>query len=128
MEDCGGKLKVLVVDGNPFAADAVEVLMSRLGFSVTKAGSGAEAVSCFSQSPCHLVITDYDMPILNGHQLACRMKMQRPQTRVVIMTGNNRNQAIEAMAANDIDGWLFKPFDLDELLGVLRTIHLTPAG
>jgi CheY-like chemotaxis protein len=56
------------------------------------------------------------------------MKMQRPQTRVVIMTGNIRNQATEAMAANDVDGWLFKPFDLDELLAVLCTIDLQPAG
>jgi DNA-binding response OmpR family regulator len=55
-------------------------------------------------------------------------KMQSPETRVVIMTGNLRNQATEAMTANDVDGWLFKPFDLDELLAVLCTIHLTPAG
>jgi CheY-like chemotaxis protein len=74
------------------------------------------------------VITDYDMPVLNGHQLACRVKMQRPETRVVIMTGNIRNQAAEMMAANDVDGWLFKPFDLDELLAVLCTIDLQPAG
>jgi two-component system sensor histidine kinase EvgS len=127
MEDFAAKLKVLVVDDNPFAADAVEMMMNRLGFSVTKAGSGPEAASCFSQSPYHLVITDYDMPILNGHQLACQMKMQSPETRVVIMTGNIRNQATEALAANDVDGWLFKPFDLDQLLAVLCTIHLSPA-
>ncbi|MEE4113511.1 MAG: response regulator [Desulfobacteraceae bacterium] len=128
MEHAAGKFKALVVDDNPFAADAVEVVMKRLGFSVTKAGSGPEAVSCFSHNPYHLVIVDYDMPILNGHRLAYRMKMQNPETRVVIMTGNAWNRAAEVMAENDVDGWLFKPFDLDELLSVLCTIDLFPGN
>ena len=64
------------------------------------------------------------MPPINGYQLAKKVKSQFAETRVVIMTGLCQDQMIELMKDQDIDGWLFKPFHLEQLKAMLWQVSL----
>lgn len=115
---------VMVVDDNPTVCTATAAMMSHLGYSAQIFYEGGSAIARFQYSPCDLLITDYEMPEINGLQLGQRIRSLSPQTRIVIMTGLWRASAEEEMNNPTIDAWLFKPFKLEELESVLFSIGM----
>jgi CheY-like chemotaxis protein len=118
-------LTALVVDDNPGALKLAAAMLKKLGFEVRTASEGAEAIFHFANSPCDLLLTDYEMPAINGYQLGRKIKSQDPGTRVVVMTGLSRAAVIGLMSDQGIDGWLFKPFYLEELKTLLERVGLS---
>jgi CheY-like chemotaxis protein len=118
----------LVVDDNPGMGQLAAGMLRKLGYEVRVAGEGAEALFHFQSAPCELVLTDYEMPAINGYQLGRRIKSQSPGTRVLIMTGLGRAAVSGIINDQGIDGWLFKPFYLEELRTLLSQVGLPPAS
>lgn len=114
----------MIVDDNPTVCNVTAAMMSDLGYSVQKFYGGDSAIARFQYSPCDLLITDYEMPGIDGLQLGQRIKSLSPQTRIVIMTGLWRTAVEEKMNNPTIDAWLFKPFKLEELESVLFSIDM----
>ena len=113
------RLTVLVVDDNPVVLELAASIVEELGYQVVMAGDGFQALLQLKAAPCQLVLTDYEMPSINGYQLAKKVKSQFAETRVVIMTGLCQDQVTELMEDREIDGWLFKPFNLELLKAML---------
>ena len=122
------RLTAMVVDDDPIVLKLVAAMLSRIGFDVHTVGEGTNALFDFQSSPCDLVLTDYEMPIVNGYQMGRIIKIQRPATRVVIMTGLCRAAVAGMMPDHAIDGWLFKPFDLEKLKALLSNVGLPPGS
>lgn len=114
----------MVVDDNSVVLELAASIVEELGYQVLTAGDGFQALLHLKAVPCRLVLTDYEMPSINGYQLAKKVKSQFAETRVVIMTGLCQDQLIELMADQDIDGWLFKPFNLEQLKAMLWQVGL----
>ena len=114
----------LVVDDNPDMLRLAEAMLKTFGYEVSTAAEGAQALYQFHGSPSDLVLTDYQMPAINGYQLGRRIKTSNPETRVVIMTGLSRAAVAGPMRDGHIDGWLFKPFFLKELAVLLSCLGL----
>ena len=119
-------LTAMVVDDNPTTLKLIAAMLVRIGYDVHTVREGIEALYDFHDSPFDLVLTDYEMPIIDGYQMGRKIKFQRPATRVVIMTGLGRSAVGGLMADNTIDGWLFKPFDLEKLKALLSGVGLSP--
>jgi CheY-like chemotaxis protein len=117
-------LTALVVDDDPGMLKLAARMLKELGYEVHMASEGAEALFHFHSSPCKLVLTDYEMPAINGYQLGRKIKSKVPQIRVVIMTGLDRAAVAGLMSDESIDGWLFKPFYLEELETLLEQVGL----
>ena len=115
---------ILVVDDDPIVLNMVSTLFSRFGCPVHCAHDGVEALSIFEQTPAELVVTDFEMPMMNGWQLGVRLKELSPATKVVIMTGCSPESLPEYIGNGWIDGWLFKPFRLSEMQTILEQIGL----
>jgi DNA-binding response OmpR family regulator len=92
------------------------------GFTVYTADDGVQALLKLSTTPCSVVLSDYEMPFINGYQLGNKIKCKYPGTRVVIMTGLRRSAVLGMMGDSAIDGWLFKPFSLAEIKTLLWRI------
>jgi len=120
-------LTALVVDDNPAMLKQTAGMLEDLGYCVYTAAEGSEALFHFQSSPCELLLTGYEMPAINGFQLGRKVKFQFPGTRVVIMTGLRRAAVAGLMSDKGIDGWLFKPFYLEELNALLSQVGL-PCG
>lgn len=116
----------MIVDDNPMICEAIAMMLSNLGYSVQLTYDGSLAISNFQNSPCNLMITDYEMPELDGLQLGQRIKSQFPQTRIVIMTGLWLTAVDKKMNNPYIDAWLFKPFTIEELKNALFSIRMLP--
>lgn len=123
-------LTALVVDEDQAMLELAAGMLRKIGYQVSVAEEGAQALFDFHQSPRDLVLTDLDMPAINGYQLSRRIKIQRPGTRVLIMTDLSRAAVASLMTDSHIDGWLFKPFRLDELKTLLPSTgrHTGAAG
>ena len=117
----------LVVDDNAHMLQLAAAMVKMLGYKIRTAKDGHEALFQFQHSLCELVLTDFDMPAIDGYQLARWVKLRVPETRVVIMTGKGPDAVAAIMKDACIDGWLFKPFNMQELKTVLLRAGL-PSG
>lgn len=117
-------LTAMAVDDDPVVLQLAADMLKELGYEVRTAGEGAEALFHFHSSPCGLVLTGYEMPAINGYQLGRKIKSQFPGTLVVVMTGLCRAEVTGLMSDEGIDGWLFKPFCIEELEALLERVGL----
>jgi len=117
-----GGFKALVVDDDPVMCKLASAMLTKLGYCVCAVDDGAEALFFLQKSSCDLMLTDYRMPAINGYQLGRRVKSLFPETRVIIMTGMSFKSVASLVDHEEIDGWLFKPFYLDELRSLLSRI------
>lgn len=116
--------RVLVVDDVPQNRTLLERMLTAEGYSVTAAADGAMALRMVEAESPDLIVSDIDMPNLNGIEF-CRRVKENPATRLVpfiLITGladrANRIAGIEAGA----DDFLGKPFDSQELKARVRSL------
>jgi CheY-like chemotaxis protein len=118
-------LAALVVDDHPAMLKMAAIMLRKIGYFVYTADDGVQALLNFSTTPCDLVLTDYEMPVINGYKLGIKIKSEHPEIRVVIMTGSSRAAVEGLMSDSGIDGWLFKPFKMVELTTILEQVGLS---
>jgi|GEM_PF-2337192 len=127
MIPCPSDCRVLVVANNTEVLRAVTTLFSRFGYPVSAAGNSVTALDLIGKRHFDLMVSDFNLPLANGYELACRIKQANPRTRVVIMTGGGISQAADYSDCREIDDWLFKPFDIEALSNVITVLGLPDA-
>ncbi len=85
----GGAETILLVEDEEAVRTLVREVLSRLGYRVLVASDGVEALALSRrfEEPIHLLLTDVIMPGMDGRELAERMMVARPDTRVLFMSG-----------------------------------------
>ncbi|MEW6664436.1 MAG: response regulator [Thermodesulfobacteriota bacterium] len=111
---------VLVVDDSEAMRSALSAIVSALGFRVTQASNGLEAMTLFLQRPFELVLTDLHMPGMDGWTLASAIKGQSPLTPVVLVTGSGQESVRARSDQGCVDCVIFKPF---RLLDIERAVQ-----
>ncbi|HOQ61568.1 MAG TPA: response regulator, partial [Vicinamibacterales bacterium] len=107
--------KVLVIDDEPVAANAVRRTLNRRGFRVDEAFTGHEALNRILNEMYDLVLLDMKMPDTNGLELLPTIKKHRPKLPVVMVTGYaSIDTAVEAIQRGASD-YVSKPFTPEEL-------------
>ena len=120
----GGTETVLVVeDADPVRSLAVRIL-DAAGYKLLTAVDGLDALRvCASYpQPIDLVLTDVVMPRMSGDQLAARLEDERPDVRVLFMSGyvGDARQRIGELVARK--NFIAKPFSVQELLTMVRSV------
>jgi DNA-binding NtrC family response regulator len=83
------KTKILIVDDDPFMREIMAALLEGEGYAVALAENGAEAFSEFGAEPgIGLVISDMNMPDMNGLQLTKKIRDRGSDVPVIILTGD----------------------------------------
>ena len=114
------KPRVLVVDDDQGIRYTLREILEASGLAVDEAADGEAALAQFAAVPADLVITDLRMPKLDGMALLARLQAQSPRPRVVVITAHgSERQAVAAMQAGAFD-YFRKPFEIEELLAVVR--------
>src|SRR6185437_1175789 len=114
---------VLIVDDDDFALDVLENVMSRMGYTTVSARNGREAMEILSRGEIHLVITDWDMPVMNGVDLCRSIRREdlSGYVYIIMLTGREGpKQRMEGLCAG-ADDFINKPIDPEELLVCLKT-------
>jgi len=110
--------KILVVDDVETVCDALRNALGAKGFVVTVATSGAEALACFQCQEFDLIITDLNMPEMNGHQLLSHIHDINPDIPVIILTGLGTDENMVKAIQGGAYWFLTKPIR-NELLWTL---------
>ena len=113
--------KVLIVDDDPICLDRLrDELQKYVGqFEVVTATNGAEALEILGKERISVLVTDLDMPQMNGWELLAHMRKHRPQIPCVVMT-EPKNPDVEIKADRDfIFRYIAKPFGADELFALI---------
>ncbi len=113
-------MKILVVEDDPNLREAIVDSLMLKGHLVQEVCNGAEAVRVIAQSSLDIVLSDINMPEMDGLQLLAHVKKYQPWLPIILMTAyGDVGQAVKAMqvGAND---YLMKPFEVQELLTVIN--------
>jgi CheY-like chemotaxis protein len=94
---------------------------------VLQSGSGEEAlvISRLHRGAIHLLLTDVTMPHMKGTELAQRLRLERPQTRILFMSGYNDEQLFDGGPQSPL--CLQKPFSPQTLAETVRSLLDEPA-
>jgi len=107
--------RILVVDDDENLRWVLQTQLEDLGYAVSTAEDGRQAVVAIEKEPPALVLTDLRMPGLSGMELLDKIRSEYPEVPVVIMTAFGTIQsAVQAMRAGAYD-YLTKPIDYEEL-------------
>ena len=113
---------ILVVDDNEMMRNVVSDMLAKMDLDVSTVENGEKGIDLFLSNNFDLVITDFDMPGMDGLDLASRIKIESPQTWIVLMTGRQKWEFQTATADAAVDHTLFKPFSFVELKDTLQKI------
>ena len=117
---------ILLVDDEQTIRDTAAAVLTEAGYRVVTAGDGVEAVSLFASrgSEIVLVVTDLDMPQIDGDALTTSIRSLAPNMKILTMSGLE-NKRIHAPATTS-SSFLLKPFTMEELL--IQVQHLLRVG
>lgn len=116
------KARILVVDDNENVATLMAYILEQLSnFEVVSASGGAEALDLIFSQGFELVITDVDMPDVNGTELVAKLKSAKVKTRVIFVTGEyvDLHDTVEFVKLGVCDV-LHKPFNPIDLIASAR--------
>ena len=118
--------KILVADDDQSIRTVLNQALARAGYEVNTTSNAATLWSWVQDGDGDLVITDVVMPDENGLDLIPRIRKIRPDLRIIVMSAQSTLMtAVKAIERGAFE-YLPKPFDLNDLLGVVRRALETP--
>jgi len=125
----GGKETILLVEDEDNVRRAASLTLRRLGYQVLEAANGREAMAAWLtvRDSVDLLLTDMVMPGgLNGQELACRLREDKPSLRCLLMSGYSRDLLPEGHGTGDAVEFLAKPFESVQLAAKIRAVLDAP--
>lgn len=111
---------ILLVDDDIYYLHPLSVLLKSEGFDVSITSDGIKALEALNHNKFRIMITDFNMPKINGVELAAKVKEMHSDMRIVLVTGGDLSEIVEAAANAGISEMLSKPIELQSFLAVIR--------
>ena len=117
--------RILLVDDDADFRSMLKTALELAGYPVNSARNGKEAQSIQRSAPADILITDIFMPESDGFEVIEAFRRDFPQTRIIAISGGTRVMKTDYLATAGligVDAALQKPFDVEELLDLLRKV------
>ncbi|MBD2430487.1 MULTISPECIES: response regulator transcription factor [Fischerella] len=121
LEENLNKKQILVVDDVIDNSLLLATILESEGYQVDIASSGYTAIAKIEANPPSLVLLDLMMPELDGYEVAKWIRQNQPSVAIVIVTAYDELPAFDQQQLQ-IDGFLHKPINIDELLMQVQAI------
>jgi two-component system chemotaxis response regulator CheY len=115
---------VLTVDDSPSIRQMIKVTLEPAGHAVVEAGDGVQGLAKAQSSRPDLVITDLNMPQMNGLELIRALRKQPSLTGlpIVFLTTESNDALKQEAKSAGATGWITKPFKPEQLLAVVAKL------
>jgi two-component system KDP operon response regulator KdpE len=115
------EIRILIVDDETAIRRALRPPLLELGFQVTEASRGEEALQMLRGAPCDVVLLDINMPGIGGIETLRRIRAASPRLPVLMLTvRDGEEEKVEALELG-ADDYVTKPFSTRELIARIRT-------
>jgi two-component system, chemotaxis family, chemotaxis protein CheY len=116
--------RILTVDDSRTMREMVAMTLRNAGFHVIQADDGVNALKVLADNEVDIIITDLNMPNMDGLQLvkALRAKPEFKGTPILFLTTRNTDSDKQQGRAAGATGWITKPFDPQRLLQVVNKV------
>ena len=108
-------LRILVVDDNVDGAESLAEVLELLGNQVRVAHDGAEALRLAREDVPDLALVDIGLPVIDGYELAQRLRSEHPSVRLVAVSGYGQDGDRAAALRAGFSRHLVKPLSLEEI-------------
>ena len=119
---------ILVVDDEYIISDILGFVLEDAGFQVEKAANGAKALEVLEKTRVELLITDWMMPVMNGEELARKLRADPQYKAMPIILMSGAQSDIARKSPELFDGVLDKPFDPETLIDMVQGLVRPPGG
>lgn len=116
--------KIMTVDDSSSVRQMVGLTLKDAGYDVSEGVDGADALAKLKAAPVDMVITDLNMPNMDGIQLIRELRAlpQFKFTPIVMLTTESQGSRKQEGKAAGATGWIVKPFKPDQLIGVIKKV------
>jgi len=114
---------VLVIDDDEQTRTLVRHMLGREGHEVVEAVDGADGLRLFGKSPPDVVLTDINMPGLDGHDVIEAIRMQHPDVPIIAISGGGpvgKEELLLKASALGADQIVMKPFEFRQLVDAVE--------
>ena len=115
-----GEKRILVVEDQQLVSDSLVMVLKHDGYEVDVAANGREGISLYQTQKYALILTDYDMPEMNGQDFAAFVKAQNASQPIILMTAYY--DLASSTPSLPVDLILEKPWSVDELRVAIRKV------
>lgn len=111
--------RILVIDDDESIRFLIRAVLEPEGYEVIEAENGYEGWLCYQAEPADLVITDMQMPVMDGLELLMKLRRAFPWVKVIAISGGRRPLEV----ARTFTPHIFeKPFSLEEILDTVNAL------
>ncbi len=112
---------ILLVDDEPrFRLSLAKLLEDN--YTVLTAADGQEGLTLFESAPVSLTLLDLDMPVMNGVEMLERLRAGTDDAKVIVMTGRSTHGWAKSCANLNVQGYIEKPFEIDDLVARMKDV------
>ncbi|GAB4482938.1 MAG: response regulator [Thermodesulfovibrionales bacterium] len=113
---------ILIVDDSIVVRQLVTITLKKEGYTVIEAVNGKDGLAKASKSPIDMVISDLNMPEMNGIEFIRELRSLDAfrLTPIIMLTTVSEEGKKQEGAEAGVNGWLFKPFNATQLLTTIR--------
>jgi PAS domain S-box-containing protein len=116
------KLKLLYVEDNIDAREMTVMILEDFFDDIVVAVDGKDGYEKFQQNNFDLIMTDINMPILNGLEMVAKIRQTNSDIPVLILSAHNEDNFFINSIKLGIDGYILKPIDVDQLTLMIEKI------
>ncbi len=118
-------IRVAICDDHRVVTEALSELINGMAGvdCVGTAGNGEEALFMLKHIQVDVLLTDLDMPAMDGFELAPKARAERPGIRILVLTMHDEPALVQRAAEIGADGYVLKSAGKDELLLAIREVH-----
>lgn len=119
-----GRETILIIEDEASLRELLRTVLEPRGYKVITASDGAEAIDVLLREPATIdaALLDLNLPEINGVDVFQTMRRIRPETKVLVVSGNASSEVRKELAALGPHEFLSKPYQLDELGRRLRSV------
>ena len=114
--------KILIVDDEDLVRNYVRRALSSRGWEISEANNGAAALALLDGKDFDAVICDLKMPDMRGEEVIKKVRTLRPAMKIIAITGSVSNITTPIVPGVELEGFLIKPFGIDEIRDLLEKI------
>ncbi|MBI5744860.1 MAG: response regulator [Elusimicrobia bacterium] len=107
--------KILIIDDEALVRNYVRRALASRGWAVTEMADGASALDLLGREAFDVVICDLKMPDMRGEEVIKRIRQGWPAVKIIVITGSVSNITSPIVPGVEVDGFLIKPFGIDEI-------------